>query len=664
MGRPAIDPAGQRPINHIRFISINQGFRDRCRACPAGRRRAGRHQIKALIGKHNSQAIPASATALGAPVRTRGLEVPRRRQSPPSVRLSAGALMAAVMLAGLPASAQIAATPDFLLLSPSLDGNPQRPPAFRKASPQTPAAPTSPPGQLTNFDYQPGIGAGSTGFNSTNVRPKTRGSSQPPGSDGAAQSGTAQSATAPNAQPSPTAQTSLAPAPAASAIGDARLQQNQNRTRHGAPTAEGTAGTGAAASSGTSANASASATALVPATAPDPALALPRTLIRRPVVDDKPFDPVGIGVGSLRFRPAIEVSGGYDTNPARTHVGGGASNFGVVAPELQVNSSWLRHELTANLRGSYTSYGVRPDLDRPAFDGKIDGRIDVTRQTRIDLESRLLIATDNPGSPNIQAGLARLPISADVGGSVGLGQRFNRFDVAIKGGLDRTTYQNSTFMDGTSASNDDRNFDQLGTQLRAAYELTPGVKPFVEIDADSRRHDIAVDRSGFDRDSQGRAGKIGSTFELSRLLTGQLAFGYLERSYADPRLPSLKGPTLDGALTWVASALTTVKLTAVTSANESTLAGVSGVFTHEVGIEVDHAFRTWLDASLKFTGDRDSYVGLPRQDNRYAGAMALTYKLTREMQLKGEVRREWLTSNIVGNNYQAYVALLGLRLQR
>jgi hypothetical protein len=555
--------------------------------------------------------------------------------------------MAAVMLTGGPAAAQIMATPDFSLLAPSLDGNPQRPPAFRKASPQIQAATTSPPGQLTNFDYQPGIGAGSTGFYSSNTRAKARNKSHP-GSDG-----TARGASAPKPQAGPAAQIALAPAPSASAIGDARLQQNQNRTRHGVPAADAIASTGAA---------NANAAALAPA--PDPALALPRTLIRKPVADDKPFDPVGIGVGSLRFRPAIEMSGGYDTNPARTSVGAKASNFGIVAPELQVNSRWLRHELTANLRGSYTSYGVMPSLDRPAFDGKIDGRIDVTSQTRIDLESRLLVATDNPGSPNIQAGLARLPISADVGGSVGLGQRFNRFDVAIKGGLDRTTYQNSTFTDGTSASNDDRNFDQVSTQLRAAYELTPGVKPFVEIDADRRQHDIAVDRSGIDRDSKGTAGKIGSTFELSRILTGQLSFGYLGRSYTDRSLSGLKGPTLDGALTWVASALTTVKFTAVTSANESTLVGVSGVFTHEVGIEVDHAFRSWLDGSLKFTGDRDAYVGLPRLDHRYAGAAALTYKLTRDMQLKGELRREWLASNIAANNYQAYVALLGLRLQR
>jgi hypothetical protein len=551
-----------------------------------------------------------------------------------------------------PVAAQIAGPSDFPLLNPTFDGNPRNPPVFRKASPQVPAS-TAPVGQLQNFDYQPGGGAGSTGFNSSNSR-KAR-SSQPPGADANAQGGTVPDGTASGgtAKPPAAPPTALAPSSSARAIGDARMQQNQNRTRHGAPGADAlaspTPGAGPAVSSASP--------------APD-ALAVPRTLIRRPVVDEKPFDPTGIAAGSFRLRPAIEISGGYDTNPARTTVGGGSSNFGIVAPQLLASSNWSRHELTADLRGSYTSYGAAPSLDRPAFDGKIDGRIDVTSLTRIDLESRLRIATDNPGSPNIQAGLAKLPISATVGGSVGVGQRLNRFDVALKGGIDRTTYQNSVFTDGTSASNDDRNFDQYSTQLRVGYESTPAVKPFVEIDADHRRHDIAVDRSGIDRDSQGSAVKIGSTFELSRLLTGQLAFGYLQRAYADPSLQDLKGPTFDASLTWLASALTTVKLTALTSANESTLVGVSGVFTHELGIEVDHAFRTWLDATVKFTGDRDAYVGLPRLDNRYAGSFGLIYKLNRDMQLKGELRREWLTSNMAGNNYQAYVALLGVRLQR
>jgi len=561
--------------------------------------------------------------------------VPRRRHTPLYLRLSAGVLVAA--LGAPPASAQVTApaASDFSPLAPALDGNPRNPPVFRRLSPQAQADTLPPPGQLPNFGDQPASGAGATGFNSSNTRSKAGGQGQ-----------------------APAATTTFPPPLPTSAIGDARLQQNQNRTRHGAPGAD--AATGA----GTTANASAVAPTAAPPSTADPTLGVPKTLIRRPVVDDKPFDPLGIRAGSFLLRPAIEVTGGYDTNPARSTTGGGASNFGIVAPELLVNSNWSRHELTANLRGSYTAYGAAPAQDRPAFDGKIDGRIDVTGRTRIDLESRLLVATDNPGSPNIQAGLSRLPISTDVGATLGVGQRFNRFDVALKGLFDRTTYQDSRFTDGTTASNEARNFDQAAAQLRTGYELTPGVIPFVELDADRRRHDLAADSFGIDRDSQGRAAKIGTTFELSRILTGELSFGYLERDYTDPTLQNIKGPTFDGSLTWVASALTTFKLIAVTRADESTLAGVSGVFTHELGIGVDHAFRTWLDATLKFTGDRDVYVGNPRQDNRYAGAFDLIYKLNRELQLKGELRREWLTSNLPGNNYQAYVAMLGLRLQR
>ena len=51
------------------------------------------------------------------------------------------------------------------------------------------------------------------------------------------------------------------------------------------------------------------------------------------------------------------------------------------------------------------------------------------------------ISTDNPGSPNLQAGLAKLPVFTTVGGSAGIAHRFNRFELAVKGTAERTAYQ-------------------------------------------------------------------------------------------------------------------------------------------------------------------------------------------------------------------------------
>jgi hypothetical protein len=303
-------------------------------------------------------------------------------------------------------------------------------------------------------------------------------------------------------------------------------------------------------------------------------------------------------------------------------------------------------------------------LDRPTVDAKVNARVDVTSETRIDLEGRYLLFTDNPGSPNIQADLARLPIAMTYGSTAGIGHRFNRLEVVLKGTFDRTVYNDSVFIDGQTSSNADRNYNQYGTQLRTSHELTPGVKPFVELGADNRNYDLPIDAGGVNRTSQGRNAKAGSTFELWRKFTGELALGYLTRSFEDPTLENIAGYSLDSSLVWLASALTTVKITATTSVAESTIPGVSGSFTREITAQVDHAFRRWLIATLKFTRAFEDYVGSPREDYRYVASGALLYMLNRELPLKSEYRQEWRYSNIPGNNYWAHIWLVGLRLQR
>ncbi len=386
---------------------------------------------------------------------------------------------------------------------------------------------------------------------------------------------------------------------------------------------------------------------------------------RKTAEADDPYAPLGLRAGAFTLFPAIELSGGYDTNPQQSTDAKGASIY-TVAPELKVQSNWSRHELKADLRGGFTGYSpdTEPTLSRPQFNGKADGRIDVTRTTRIDLGGSALVSTDNPGSPDLQAGLAKLPIYTVFGGSLGLGQKFNRFDLSVKGDAERTAYQDSKLTDGSTASNKDRNFNQYGVTLRGGYEVSPGVTPFVEGRADTRKHDEATDASGYQRDSKGLTGKVGTTFELSRLLTGEVSVGYTQRNYDDTRLDKLSGLIGDASLVWTANSLTTVKLTASSSIGESTLAGVSGVLYRDVGLQVDHAFRRWLVGNVKLGFGLDDYVGSSREDKRYSAGAGLTYKLNRTVQFKGEFRQDWLRSNVTGNDYAASVFTLGVRIQR
>jgi hypothetical protein len=384
-----------------------------------------------------------------------------------------------------------------------------------------------------------------------------------------------------------------------------------------------------------------------------------------PLAEGDPYAALGIRAGSFLILPAVELSAAYATNPSSVP-GGGPSPYFVVAPELHAQSDWSRHSLTADIISSYTEYGadLTPSLNRPYVNSKIDGRIDVTRQTQINLEGRFIVDTDNPGSPNLQAGLAKLPVYTTVGGTAGVAQQFSRVSVSLKGTVDRSTYNNSVLTDGESISNDDRNYNQYAGILRLGYEVDPGMKPFVEVSEDTRVHDQQFDTNGFQRDSNGTSVKAGATIDVFGSLTGEIAVGYLQRDYQDPTLPNISGVIADGSLLWQATGLTTAKLTATSTVNESTLPGVSGDFSRDFNLQVDHALRRWLVATLIVGYGLDQYVGSPRVDNRYYASAGLTYKLSRSLQLKTTVRQDWLTSTVSGVAYNSTSALIGLRLQR
>ena len=222
---------------------------------------------------------------------------------------------------------------------------------------------------------------------------------------------------------------------------------------------------------------------------------------------------------------------------------------------------------------------------------------------------------------------------------------------------------NSKLTDGTYSSNDDRNFNQFGGIGRVSYDLMPGVKPFLEVEGDSRVHDDKLDRSGYARNSSGGYIKGGTSFEFSRLLTGEIGVGYAARDYVDVRLNRLEGLLVSSSLTWTVTPLTTAKFYSDTAISETTLPGTSGVLTHTYTVEVDHDFRRWLTGIGRFTWGSLDYQGDSRHDKFYSLSGDVIYKMSRNIWLKGTLRRDWLDSNLPGNSTASTVVMVGVRLQ-
>jgi hypothetical protein len=587
-----------------------------------------------------------------------------------------------------PAAAQIA-SPDATLnpLGPSVEIDPNNPNRFRRPGDSKPAEQAPPPGTFTApsrinatplYGSPRGFGAGDTGFDSANRSKRKRQAQQTPPPAGPASpqpETTFTPLTTPKPAPKPQSRTAK-PAPEVHPV---KAAARPGATLPPVPEAPPISNPPPEVHPLTAAKRPGAILPVPPpvdpdasASSPPPGMPPPNTLPLGaspqrllPIAEGDAYAPLGLRSGSFLILPAVEMSVGHDANP--THLpGGNPSTYFVVAPELHVRSDWAVHAVWADILGTYTDYTntFMPNLDRPYLNAKFGGRVDVSRDTQILLENRYLVATDNPGSPNVTAGLARLPIDTTVGATVGLQQNFSRLFVSIKGLFDRLTYQDSELTDGTMANNDDRNFNQYGGLFRVGYEINPGFKPFIEVGEDTRVHDEEFDRSGLQRNSNGTTAKVGAAVDLFSTLSGEFGVGYLQRNYADPTLPMISGVIADGSLTWLATQLTTAKLTASSSSSESILPGVSGALTRDFNVQVDHALRRWLIGTFKAGYGRDEYVGLFRNDNRYFTSVGLTYKMNRELQLKGEIREDWLTSNVSGAAYTATSFLAGIRLQR
>jgi hypothetical protein len=386
-------------------------------------------------------------------------------------------------------------------------------------------------------------------------------------------------------------------------------------------------------------------TRLPPPPAPPPP---PR---RRAVLAEDPYAALGLRIG-------------YDTNPQR--ISGpdrNSSGFGRVDGEVEVQSDWNVHELKGKLRGGYVEYFKDREASRPDGEGSLDLRLDAARDTRILLETRLKLDTQRPGSPDLNFPVTGRPLVYQYGTSAGVTHDFNRLQMTLRGSVDRSDYEDAKLISGATLSQQDRNQTQYGLRLRAAYELTPGIKPFVQGEIDNRDFDQAVDSSGYRRSSRGLTGRVGSTFEISRQLTGEISGGYQDRDYDDTRLKNLRGFVGDAAILWSPTPLTTVTLRGTSELGDTTIAGSSGTTARRVTLEIAHALRRNLIVTGFSTLGRTEYDGQGLREDFASIGARIEYKLTRTFSVRASFTHERLNSTTQGSDYTANVAQVGLRMQ-
>ncbi len=278
--------------------------------------------------------------------------------------------------------------------------------------------------------------------------------------------------------------------------------------------------------------------------------------------------------------------------------------------ELRVLSDWPVHQPPAGeMRIGYLDYPDNKAANRPDGDGTLRLRIDAARDTRFEVEGRYLVTTQRTGSPDLNTATRERPLVAPMAARSGWCRTStgSRSRCAASSTVRPTRTRCSSTGGGGAPERPER--QPYGLACVPATSCARALTPFVDVLLDTRVHDRAVDFSGFRRDSDGITARIGTTFRVSELLSGEVSGGVLSRSYVDPRLRTLTGPVVDGAVIWAATALTSVRFGASTGVAETIVPGASGILNRTAVAEVTHDLRRNLRLSLVGLAYENEYQG-------------------------------------------------------
>jgi hypothetical protein len=387
----------------------------------------------------------------------------------------------------------------------------------------------------------------------------------------------------------------------------------------------------------------------------------------------------GIHSGAFTIFPQLDVVNAYDSNVYKRDdkLGTVDSYVAHFKPGVDVRSNWNRHALNLTFDSDLTQYANQSSqTNYQDLFTRLDGRIDVLRESHVDARFSYNSVHENRSSPDQIFG--KSPTFYDTKGiDLFYTHKFNR--IGVEAGLDtiRYDYQDVLTTLDTPLLMSTRSHWEHSPSVRVSYEIQPEYEAFLKFIYKEADYDSLVLFNGspngiaYNRNSTGYNFLGGLAFDLTDLITGDMSIGYLQRSYADARLPEISGINGFVSLKWRPTALTTVKSKISHDINETTQAGVSGVLATSISLSADHELlrNVLLHMSVDFSNL--DYQGFSpgtsnlfnRNDQVYGFNMGANYFLNRNVSAGLGYTYQSRDTNYLLSGYEAHQIMLSLKGQ-
>jgi hypothetical protein len=349
------------------------------------------------------------------------------------------------------------------------------------------------------------------------------------------------------------------------------------------------------------------------------------------------YDAHGIRMGSFFLYPALTAGVGYDDN-VFNDVSSVGDYFYTVAPQLKLQSAWSRHELSFTADAKTYSFAEEGSEDRTDWRLGAAARVDIVRGTDIHVDADIA-QEHEPRGTDLTGGLligdpAEPTQYSRAHFGAAFAHTFNRVQVSLGAGLTTFDFDDTPQVGlPTTFNNDDRDRTVTDFYAKLSVTATEDTAIFLRGRIDDHDFDALVDDDGFNRDSSGVGIDGGVEFRMTHVLVGEVFAGYTLRSFDDVAFDDANELAFGAGLKWFPSMLTTVRLDAARTIEDTSITASSSFVSTRGEIGVDHEILRNFILSGRLGFENAEYLGVGRDDDILHASLGGRYLINNNFHL-------------------------------
>ncbi|MBA3067512.1 MAG: outer membrane beta-barrel protein [Hyphomonas sp.] len=346
------------------------------------------------------------------------------------------------------------------------------------------------------------------------------------------------------------------------------------------------------------------------------------------------FDPEPVRLGAFVVRSNAEVGLTSNDNVFATNNNEESDIVARFGGEVAADTDWSVHGLGFDVTAYRNQYLDLNDESTTDVTGRLRGRLDVTRELSLRgsvfAEDRSEPRTDfvNAFGVDRPVEYTRKGVTADAD--------YQNDRIRWNNGVsfaDEDYSDGNATGTGTNIDQDYRDRSIVQGRSRLSYAVSPNLAVFAQATASQSDYDVEQIFGGLprSRDSKGYTVSGGVDFELTSLIRGDIAVGYLNETKDDSFFSDVSGLSIDGRMAWFPTRLTTVNFDAARRVVDTGAFESPSAVETRFGVSVDHELRRNIVLTGYAGVSNYEYEETDRKDENLEFGAVATYKMNKRL---------------------------------